>query len=207
MKTLADGLNSRVQQPHQKQRCSVQRIMHELIPDHTFFESEIQIVNKTTAIIDALYEAGLNLAEFFKVLWENGYNIPAEWPIKKNGEPLSCTSKKTREALPAINRLVSAWDMRNKRAHDHHAAVVDTRISDNDYQALDNYSQETVVPSPHYLMESQTEVETFYSYLLRCVPTDIYVKAQQLAEKRSMSLRTMIISLLEQAVEKDAVRW
>ena len=80
------------------------------------FNAEDKAINKTSATIDAIEKTGLTVSGFFTALWSENYKVPKNWPLNAKGLPLSPTSKDTRTAIPAINRLVSALDMRKSRA-------------------------------------------------------------------------------------------
>jgi len=79
------------------------------------FSAEQNAANKTAENIAAIAATGLTVTEFFVALWNEGYKVPAAWPIKSNGQPQAPTSKAVRAALPEINRLVSALDMAKSR--------------------------------------------------------------------------------------------
>ena len=82
----------------------------------TAFKAEEKSIAKTTATIESISETGLTVTEFFDGLWSEGYKTPKAWPLNSSGKPLSPRSGKTKSAMPEINRLVSALDMRASRA-------------------------------------------------------------------------------------------
>ncbi len=100
-----------------KTEKSAEKILSPLYADFLkAFKAEEKAVAKTTATIEAIASTSLTVTEFFDGLWSEGYKIPKNWPLNSSGKPLSPRSGKTKAALPEINRLVSALDMRKSRA-------------------------------------------------------------------------------------------
>lgn len=80
------------------------------------FNAEVKAENRTTVAIDAIEATGLTVSAFYAALWAEGVKIPTAWPLNAEGNPLSPSSKATKDAIPSVKRLVSALDMRKSRA-------------------------------------------------------------------------------------------
>ena len=80
------------------------------------FQNECRAAGKTSKTLDKIFELNLNPSKFYEKLFSEGYERPKSWPKKESGNGFKAASHDdTRKALKAVNRLVSAFGMRNKR--------------------------------------------------------------------------------------------